>query len=128
MERFFTGLIALALGFTFVTDVTARDFTFRERGMHKFHVAETNALPKSHSIRSTVATNDFEITSRVTLQLDDPKKLNALIAGTSLKLARKVADNVFILQAPDALTAAQQASRLADEIRELSMDTGSRIS
>lgn len=112
MERFFTGLVAFALGI-FVTSSSARDFTFRERGPHKLHVAEADALPKSHSIHGTIATNNFEITSRVTVQLTDPEKLNALIAGTSLKLARKVTENVFILQAPDALTAAQEASRLA---------------
>jgi len=39
--------------------------------------------------------------------------LQALIAGTTLELDRSFAENTFVLEAPDAWTAAQEASRLA---------------
>jgi subtilisin family serine protease len=113
MERFFTSLVALALGTTFVTTSTARDFTFRERGVHKFTIAATNAVAKSRSIHSKSVNSDFEITSRVTLEIDDATKLQSLLTGSALKLSRKVTQNIFILQAADALTAAQEAQRLA---------------
>jgi subtilisin family serine protease len=59
------------------------------------------------------STNIVEFGSRIVVQLQSPDDLKRLTAGRALELSRVVASNIFILQAPDALTAAQEAHRLA---------------
>jgi subtilisin family serine protease/subtilisin-like proprotein convertase family protein len=59
------------------------------------------------------STNSVELGSRIVVQLKSAEALDPLIAGTSLKLSRTVAPKVFVLQAPDAWTAAHEAGRLA---------------
>jgi subtilisin family serine protease/subtilisin-like proprotein convertase family protein len=55
----------------------------------------------------------IELGSRVVLQLENPLALGEMIEGRPLELSRTVTPNVFILQAPGAWTAAQEAHRLA---------------
>src|SRR5205807_7272500 len=55
-----------------------------------------------------------EFGSRVGLQLKSGTDLQELLKGRPLTLSRVVASNLFILQAPDAVTALIQAQRLAD--------------
>jgi subtilisin-like proprotein convertase family protein/subtilisin family serine protease len=114
MERFFTSLFAIVITFALAPTAPARDLTFRESGLHTFRVDNALLHSKSDSIHASRGTNVFEVTSRVTLQLDDVSKLNAILAGSSLKLSRKVGNNIYILQAPDAATAATEAHRLAN--------------
>jgi subtilisin family serine protease/subtilisin-like proprotein convertase family protein len=59
------------------------------------------------------STNFVELGNRVVLQLKNGGDLKRLTQGHPLQLSRSVATNVFILQAPDALTAAQEAQSLA---------------
>jgi subtilisin family serine protease/subtilisin-like proprotein convertase family protein len=59
------------------------------------------------------STNYVELGSRLVLQLKATADLKQLTAGRSLELSRTLAPNVFILQAPDAITAASEAERLA---------------
>ncbi|MGH7973025.1 MAG: S8 family serine peptidase, partial [Limisphaerales bacterium] len=59
------------------------------------------------------STNRARFGSRVVLQVDSASGLDALTNGHPLSLSRVVASNLFILQAPDALTAAREAQRLA---------------
>jgi subtilisin family serine protease/subtilisin-like proprotein convertase family protein len=59
------------------------------------------------------STNVVEFGSRVVLQLEPGATLDQLISSGVLKHSRTVAPNVFILQAPDALTAAREAHRMA---------------
>lgn len=59
------------------------------------------------------STNFVELGSRVVLQLNSADDLKRLTDGHSLELSRVVTSNIFILQAPDAATAVQEASRLA---------------
>ena len=59
------------------------------------------------------STNSIELGSRVVLQLKSAADLKRLTAGHPLELSRTVAPNLFILQAPDALTAAKEAHRLS---------------
>lgn len=54
-----------------------------------------------------------EFGSRVVLQLEPGASRRSLLRGTSLRLARTVETNLFILQAPDAPTALREAARLA---------------
>ena len=59
-------------------------------------------------------TNTFvELGDRVVVQLQDTNDLRRLTAGHELELARVVTSDIFILQAPDAWTAAREAHRLA---------------
>ncbi|MDB6057506.1 MAG: Peptidase and in kexin sedolisin, partial [Verrucomicrobiales bacterium] len=113
MERITTGLLAVALAFAFTSNADAHDFNFREHGTHSFHVDPARALAKAQSIPATHGTNQFEITSRITVEVDNPANLNAILRPSQLHIARKVSDTVYILQAPDALTAAQEAHRLS---------------
>jgi subtilisin family serine protease/subtilisin-like proprotein convertase family protein len=53
------------------------------------------------------------LTSRVSLRLAQGMDVNALVAGTPLVMSRVFAPQWFILQAPDAWTAAREAERLA---------------
>lgn len=59
------------------------------------------------------ATNFVELGSRVVVQLSEGADLQRVITGAALELSRTVASNLFILQAPDAPTAAREAHRLA---------------
>ncbi|MDB6122455.1 MAG: Peptidase and in kexin sedolisin [Pedosphaera sp.] len=60
------------------------------------------------------STNFVQLGNRVVLQLKSGDALKALIAGHSLQLDRTINTNTFILQAPDAYTAVEEAQRLAD--------------
>jgi subtilisin family serine protease/subtilisin-like proprotein convertase family protein len=51
--------------------------------------------------------------SRVVIRLASPDLLPELLADSPLAPARRVADRLWILQAPDALTAAREAQKLA---------------
>ena len=59
------------------------------------------------------STNSIEIGSRVVLQLSSPGDLARLLKDRPLTLSRTIAGNLFILQATDAWTAAQEAERMA---------------
>src|SRR5881394_3700221 len=56
-----------------------------------------------------------EFGSRVGLQLVPGTELRELLTESSLALSRVVASNLFILQAPDVMTALSEAQRLADQ-------------
>jgi subtilisin family serine protease len=59
------------------------------------------------------STNPVQLGSRLVLQLARPADLQPLIAGADMVLSRTVTPNTFILQAPNAWTAAREAHRLA---------------
>ncbi len=59
------------------------------------------------------STNSVQFGSRVVVQLKSPEDLDRLMKNHPLTRSEKVTDTVFILQAPDALTAAKEAHRLA---------------
>ncbi len=55
----------------------------------------------------------LELGHRLVLQVQQPAQLSQILAEPSLAVARVVAENIFILQAPNAWIAAQAAQRLA---------------
>jgi subtilisin family serine protease/subtilisin-like proprotein convertase family protein len=55
----------------------------------------------------------IELGSRVVLQTQAPERLPGLLADSPLRVDRTVGPGLVILQAPDALTAAREAHRLA---------------
>ncbi|MHB8524245.1 MAG: S8 family serine peptidase, partial [Limisphaerales bacterium] len=65
------------------------------------------AWPDNHS------TNFVELGSRVVLQLKPPGDVRGRLQGRPLRIVRQVSPDTFVLQAPDAWTAIQQAQQLA---------------
>ncbi|MFM8471517.1 MAG: S8 family serine peptidase [Limisphaerales bacterium] len=63
--------------------------------------------------RADDAAQTVDLTSRISLRLADGTDVNALVAGTKLVVDREFAPQWFVLQAPDAWTAAREAERLA---------------
>ncbi|MDW8308263.1 MAG: S8 family serine peptidase [Verrucomicrobiales bacterium] len=61
------------------------------------------------------STNRVELGSRLVVQLADAAHLAALLKMRPLECVRTLGTNLFILRAPDALTAAHQAALLAEQ-------------
>ncbi|MBI5801597.1 MAG: S8 family serine peptidase [Verrucomicrobia bacterium] len=69
--------------------------------------------PELAARRADDAAQTVDLTSRVSLRLAEGADVNTLIAGSKLVVDRVLAPQWFILQAPDAWTAAREAERLA---------------
>jgi subtilisin family serine protease/subtilisin-like proprotein convertase family protein len=69
--------------------------------------------PELLARRADDASQTVDLTSRVSLRLAEGADVNKLIVGSKLVVDRVVAPQWFILQAPDAWTAAREAERLA---------------
>lgn len=63
--------------------------------------------------RSDDPAQTVDLTSRISLRLAEGVDVNTFVAGTKLAVDRVFAPQWFILQAPDAWTAAREAERLA---------------
>lgn len=98
----------------------AEEFTFKMPDQASFRVD----LPVARAVQATDQlwltayhvignTNRVEFGSRVVVQLQNTNDLRRLTEGRELKVARVVTSDIFILQAPDAWTAAREAHRLA---------------
>jgi subtilisin family serine protease/subtilisin-like proprotein convertase family protein len=61
------------------------------------------------------STHFIELGSRVVLQVGAPGLITNLLASSPARVDRVIASNLFVLQAPDALTAAREAQRLAGQ-------------
>ncbi len=70
-------------------------------------------LPWLKAWPASGSTNYVELGSRIVLQLSRINALSQLMTGHPIKLSRTITPNLFILQAPEALTAAREAHRLA---------------
>ncbi|HKI69504.1 MAG TPA: hypothetical protein VKA67_07945, partial [Verrucomicrobiae bacterium] len=96
-------------------------FSFRLPQAVAYHVDENQPALRSATVKpkwlkaypESGATNFVELGSRIVVRFKPEADLKRLIAGHPLKMMRKVTSDVFILQAPDALTAAEEAQRLA---------------
>jgi subtilisin family serine protease/subtilisin-like proprotein convertase family protein len=69
--------------------------------------------PELPARRSDDAAQTVDLTSRISLRLAEGTDVNTFVAGTKLVVSRVFAPQWFILQAPDAWTAAREAERLA---------------
>ena len=69
--------------------------------------------PELAARRADDAGQTVDLTSRVSLRLAEGAEVNKLIAGSKLFVDRVLAPQWFILQAPDAWTAARESERLA---------------
>ena len=96
------------------------EFRFREPQQVAYRIelpagARITAMlqPELSARRADDASQTVGLTSRVSLRLAEGADVNKLIAGSKLAVDRVLAPQWFILQAPDAWTAAREAERLA---------------
>ena len=100
---------------------TAR-FQFREPRLRAYRLEEKKVATaavgaRNHWLRAwpeNGSTNYVELGSRIALQLKPGSDLKRLTDSRPLELARTVAPDFYILQTPDAWTAAREAERLAN--------------
>lgn len=96
------------------------EFRFREPQPVAYRVtlptgARVTAMlrPELPARRADDPAQTVDLTSRISLRLTDGADVNALVTGTKLVVSRVFAPQWFVLQAPDAWTAAREAERLA---------------
>ena len=96
------------------------EFSFREPQPVTYRVelpagARVTAMlqPELSARRSDELARTVDLTSRISVRLAPGTDLQTLVAGTKLVVAREFAPQWFVLQAPDAWTAAREAERLA---------------
>lgn len=90
-------------------------FEFRQPHPVKYIVEDEvfgDAAAQSIKVRPAGETNFVYLDSRVVLELRSPKELSNIVKRSSLTLARQVATNLFILQAPNARVAMLEAQRI----------------
>ena len=96
-------------------------FSFKKPGEPDFYLVDSAAdltmatnAPAWVRLRSPRwGTNEFRSTSRIVLEVATPGSVTGLLLGRPLTLDKTVAAGLFILQAPDALTALEQAAQLS---------------
>jgi subtilisin-like proprotein convertase family protein/subtilisin family serine protease len=95
-------------------------FQFREPVKAQYQVESASTMLKNDSewVASikTATGETVHWGNRVALKLHDPASLSSLIEGRPLTLVRQMGSRVFVLQAPDALTAMKEAERLGNLI------------
>jgi subtilisin family serine protease/subtilisin-like proprotein convertase family protein len=96
------------------------EFRFREPQPVAYRVAipagaRVTAMlrPELPARRADDPAQTVDLTSRISLRLADGVDVNALVAGTKLVVSRVFAPQWFVLQAPDAWTAARESERFA---------------
>lgn len=95
-------------------------FEFKEPGLRVYHLEEAGsdvrAVARFNWLTARPEGNSrilVEFGDRIVLQLHSGARLDRVLSGRPLQLAREFAPNVFILQAPDARTALREADQLA---------------
>lgn len=96
-------------------------YSFKKAGDSTFYMVDSAAdLNGSTSAPAWVrlrsprwGTNEFRSTSRIVLEVTAPGSVSGLLMGRPLTLDKTVGAGLFILQAPDALTALEQAAQLS---------------
>jgi len=121
---FFLALLSLGIALNFAwadSERATEHFQFRLPRPAAYHLEAKQLRSSSPSSKNEwlkawpdgSSTNYIELGSRVVLQLKSGRDYKQFITGHALELARTVGPNIFILQAPDPLTAAREAHRLA---------------
>jgi subtilisin family serine protease/subtilisin-like proprotein convertase family protein len=91
-------------------------FQFKEPRAAAYRLEQTKAASRSewlHAWPDDGSTNAVQISSRLAVKLKSPADLKRLLAGHALTVNQTISSNGFVLQAPDAWTALQEAQRLA---------------
>ena len=101
---------------------STKRFTFRtpralscvsEQPVEVARPAVRKAVPWLKARADDGSTNHLELGSRVVVQVEPGTGLGNLITNGVLELSRTISGDVFVLQAPDAWTAAREADRIA---------------
>ncbi|MEO5802950.1 MAG: S8 family serine peptidase [Verrucomicrobiota bacterium] len=105
--------------FTVQAEPKTNFFHFRAPHSLTYRLEENIAAPqaaKSEWVKVFVgkSTNAMELGSRIVIQLKPGADVKKLTAGRAAKLSRTVTSDVFILQAPDAMTAMREAEALLE--------------
>lgn len=92
-------------------------FEFRDLGVAAYQIEASAAaradLDEWIEARDSATHQRVEISRRIVVQADGPEDLQRLISGASLTVIRLVSTNLYILEAPNALTAAREAHRIS---------------
>jgi subtilisin family serine protease len=106
---------------------SSNHFHFREprpAGYHVYDPTGTSPGVKTQSRPQWLvarpdngSTNTLELGSRIVLQLGSAEDLDRVLEGSSARVARRIGDQLFILQAPNAWTAVREADRLSRDQR-----------
>jgi subtilisin family serine protease/subtilisin-like proprotein convertase family protein len=113
-----TGLIVSVIADA--AEISPEVYRFREPGVAEYRLdaVATNAFAPVRPAwidaeRVNAPGQKVQFGSRIVLQLEEASQLDQITNGTSLKVARQIERNVFVMQASDALQAAREAHRLA---------------
>lgn len=110
-------MFLIFLAFTIQAEAQTNFFQFRTPHALVCRVEETPAArgtqPEWLKVFVGQSTNTMELGSRIAIQIKPGTDLKKIIGGRASKLSRNVAPNVFILQAPDAMTAIHEAEAFA---------------
>ena len=92
-------------------------FEFRDSGVAAYQIEASAAARADRDewieARGSATHQRVEISRRIVVQADGPEDLQRLISGASLTVIRLVSTNLYILEAPNALTAAREAHRIS---------------
>ncbi len=118
MNPFRALCVALVCSVLVAKGESAGEFQFQEHGLRSFQLHPTTAgLKKAAWLKASPshAPEDvYWLGSRVAIQLSEGRELTPFLKGSPLYLADTLDDNTYILQGPDASTAAQEAQRLSN--------------
>lgn len=90
---------------------SSQAFELEDDGTATRQAATPSLWIKAHPAQNSQTT--VQLGHRMIVQLRSTNILSNLLAEGSVKLARRIADDVFVLEAPNALTAAREAARLS---------------
>ena len=114
---------AISLGCIGIVTAQAESKTnfFRFRVPHSLtcrleenNAAAQGAKPEWVKVFVGKGTNEMELGNRIVVQLKPGTDVKKLTAGRAAKLSRTVTPDVFILQAPDAITAMREAEAILE--------------
>lgn len=91
----------------------AESFQLREPHLRRYQIGPGPTRDWLVATQEGSLDRPVEMSSRVVLKLSSPDDFSRLTARRPLQLSRVISSNLFILQAPDAVTALREAGRLA---------------
>ena len=95
------------------TAAAAESFQLREPQLRRYQIEPGQSRDWLVARPEGRPDRPVEMSSRVVLKLQAPEDFSRLIARHPLQLSRVLSSNLFILQAPDAVTALRESDRLA---------------
>lgn len=118
-----TGLAVLAGGVLVASSPVAQEVVFREPASRRYVIEMPGVRPTTAEEVATAAPERLRgipdnggapvwFGSRVVVQVESPKLWDTLLAGSPLRKAREIEPILWILEAPDAVTAVNEAARL----------------